>query len=354
MDLHDRMRAYIAAIPKVELHLHLEGAISPETILEIARRNGIELPVTSVAEARDWFVFRDFYHFNRVYNAITACLKTSDDYAFIVTELGTELARQNVKYAEVSFSPSGARWLGQVNERVYMDGLSRGRRRVMDDHGIELNWIFDLTRDSRRFAELADYATQVAIDGRQDGVIGIGLGGYDQYGPPEEFSKWFDMGLAAGLRSYPHAGEFAGPENIWGALQALQAERIGHGIRAVDDDELVDYLVGNRIPLDVCPTSNWRLGAVPNEGEHPLKAMHRRGVMVTVNSDDPSLFNTTLTEEICLLTTRVGLDLADVDAIVQNGIDACFLDQDEKARLRAEFQEQSQRLKNELALRHSD
>ncbi len=227
--MDDATRNYLEAVPKVELHVHLEGAIRPETILEIAKRNRVDLPVKTVEEARDWFVFRDFYHFNKVYNAITKCLNTSDDYELIVSDLGTELARQNVHYAEVTTSPGS-----HVDERAFMDGLSRGRRRVMDDHGIELNWIFALDRDTRRFAERADYTTRVAIDARPDGVVGIGLGGYNRYGPPEEFEKWFDLGLAAGLRSVPHAGEFAGPENIWGAIHSLKAERIGHGITAED------------------------------------------------------------------------------------------------------------------------
>ena len=350
MNMDEATRKYIEAVPKVELHVHLEGAIRPETILEIARRNSVDLPVETVEEAREWFVFRDFYHFNKVYNAITGCLRTSDDYEQIVSDLGTELARQNVHYAEVTFGPAGHRFGGEVSERTFMDGLSRGRRRVMDDHGIELNWIFALDRDARRFAEFADYTTRVAIDARSDGVVGIGLGGYDKYGPPEEFEKWFDLGLAAGLRSIPHAGEFAGPENIWGAIHSLKAERIGHGVTAVDDPELIDYLARNKIPLDVCPTSNWLLGAVPGDVEHPLGAMHRQGVIVTVSSDDPSLFNTTLTEEIGLLSSRLGLKLADIDAILENGIDACFLDRPGKERLRSAFQDQSTSLKRELGL----
>ena len=192
--MDDATRNYLEAVPKVELHVHLEGAIRPETILEIAKRNRVDLPVKTVEEARDWFVFRDFYHFNKVYNAITKCLNTSDDYELIVSDLGTELARQNVHYAEVTTSPGS-----HVDERAFMD-----------------------------------YTTRVAIDARPDGVVGIGLGGYNRYGPPEEFEKWFDLGLAAGLRSVPHAGEFAGPENIWGAIHSLKAERIGHGITAED------------------------------------------------------------------------------------------------------------------------
>lgn len=350
MNAEDTIREYLEAVPKVELHVHLEGSIEPETLLNIAQRNGVDLPVSTVDEARKWFVFRDFYHFSKVYNAITKCLRTSDDYELVVCELGRELARHNVNYAEVTFSPAGHRFLGAVNELTFMDGLSRGRGRVMDELGIELNWIFDLTRDSRRYAEMADYTTRVAIDARSEGVVGIGLGGYDEFGPPEEFEKWFEMGLAAGLRSNPHAGEFSGPENIWGAIRYLQAERIGHGIRAVDDPELMEYLIQHKVPLDVCPTSNWRLGAVPTESEHPIKALYRQGVIVTVNSDDPSLFNTTLTEEVGHLSSRLGLELTDIDVILENGIEACFLDRPAKDRLRSNFRAQSTSLKIELGL----
>ncbi len=334
----------------MELHVHLEGAVQPSSLLKLARRNDVDLPVSTIEEARDWFAFRNFGDFSEIYNAITKCLRKSEDFEFIVHELGSEFARQHVMYAEVTFSPSAQKWQGNVDQDTYLEGLSRGRKRVMEDFGVRLNWIFDLLRDSSRWQPMAEYTTRVAIESASDGVVALGLGGWEKYGPPEEFERWFDLALSSGLRSSPHAGEFAGPENIWGAIRALKAERISHGVKAIQDPALMDYLIDNEIPLDLCPTSNRRLGVVTSYSDHPLRTFYNAGIIITVNTDDPPMFNTTLTDELKLLVDPFGLDIDDIDTVLMNAINSSFLSASDKDELRTKFRCASESIKRDLRL----
>ena len=344
------LAAYARAAPKAELHVHLEGAIRPATLLELARRNGVALPARDLDGLRRWFAFRDFGHFVEVYGTITRCLRTADDYELVVHELGAELARQNVRYAEVTFSPSTNHLLG-VPHDVYFTGLTRGRERARAEFGVEINWIFDIVRglkDATRSRSEADYTTGVAIEGRADGVVALGLGGAEAAGPPEPFAPWFDRARAAGLHSAPHAGEHAGPESIWGAIHALGAERIGHGVRAVENPRLVAYLAEHRIPLEVSPTSNVLLGVAPSLAEHPFPRLHAAGVVLTINSDDPPLFNTTLNDEAALLADPFGLDLAAIDEVLLNAVRHSFQLPDRRRAMEAAFAAELAALKSTL------
>jgi adenosine deaminase len=331
--------SYLRAAPKAELHVHLEGAIQPATLLALARRNGVALPAADEAGLRRLFAYRDFAHFVELFVLATRCLRTVADYETIVYELGAELARQHVRYAEVTFSPSTHRALG-VPHDTYFAGLTRGRARARADFGVELNWIFDIVRavaDPTRLAAYADYVTDVAIEGRRDGVVALGLGGAEAGAPPEPFAPWFDRARAAGLRSAPHAGEHAGPESVWGALRALGAERIGHGVRAIEDRALVAHLAEQAIPLEISPTSNIRLGVYPDYAAHPLRRLHEAGVAITVNSDDPPLFNTTLSDEVATLAGPFGLDVASCDAILLNAVRHSFLPDERRWALETSF-----------------
>src|SRR6266478_6818448 len=259
----ESIKRYLSAVPKAELHVHLEGSIQPATLLTLARRNGVELPVQSVADLQNWFIFRDFNHFIQIYFQISSCLKTSEDYELIAYEFGANMAQQHVRYAEVTFSPSTHRYALGVPHDTYFTGLQRGRERAQAEFGVEIRWIFDIVRnieDEARNRLLADYTTSVAIEGKDEGVVALGLGGAEVGYPPEQFARWFEKARGAGLHSAPHAGETVGPASVWGALKALGAERLGHGVRAIEDAALVAYLAEQRILLEVCPTSNVRLG----------------------------------------------------------------------------------------------
>jgi adenosine deaminase len=329
-----RLREYLKAAPKAELHLHFQGAIRPETLLELARRHTIDLPVDNAAQLREWFRFRDFAHFVEVYATLRACLMEAQDYELVTYELGGMLAAQHVRYAEVTFTPGPEVYRGP--RETFFDGLTRGRERVLRDFGADIRWIFDIPRRTVTLhpdIPLADFITAVAIDGRNAGVVALGLGGTELGYPPETFERWFDRARAAGLHSAPHAGETAGPESVWGALRALGAERIGHGVRAAEDPQLMEYLVEHRIGLEVCPTSNVRLGVYPSLVAHPLAELMARGAAVSVNTDTPAIFGIELTDELCLLESEFGFTPAAVDRVLLNAFETSFLPVDEKRAL---------------------
>jgi aminodeoxyfutalosine deaminase len=344
------IESYLAAAPKTELHLHLEGAIRPTTVLELARRNQVQLPCSSLAELREWFRFRNFDHFVEVYGAISRCLRTADDFELIAFELAHELARQHVRYAELGFSPA-FHTRGGVSSDAYLGGLGRARDRARAELGIELAWIFDLGRswvggesETRRWAS---YTVDVAIEGRAAGlgVVALGLGGPEVDHPPEPFVWLFERGRGSGLHSAPHAGEHVGPRSVRGALDALGAERIAHGVRAIEDPSLVEELAQLQVALDVCPTSNLCLGVYPTLAKHPLPALHAAGVPVTINTDDPALFDTTLEREVQLLAEPFGMSIADIDAILLNGARHSFLPEPARQHLEGRMRTELEDLK---------
>lgn len=339
MSLH----TYIQAAPKAELHVHLEGSILPATLLALAKRNNVPLPADTVDGMRDWFTFRDFPHFIDIYIAITRCLKNVEDYELIAYEFGAEMARQNVRYAEATFTPGTHHQLG-VPFDVYFTGLTTGRERARRDFGVEIAWIFDIVRENPDPIH-PEYTLSAAIAGLQDGVVALGLGGYEAPHPAERFALWFERARAAGLHSIPHAGETGGPESVWEAIRLLGAERIGHGVHSIEDLDLVDYLREYRIPLEVCPTSNIRLGEYPDYSAHPFRALHDAGVPVTINSDDPPLFNTTLNQEAALLADPFGYNVDEIDEILLNGVRYSCLPPDRREAMLEIFKAEMSALK---------
>ena len=353
MAISEQLAAYLRAAPKAELHVHLEGSILPATLLALAERNGVALPAQTVAELQQWFRYRDFNHFIDIYFAITGCLKQAEDYELIAYEFGAEMARQQVRYAEVTFSPSTHYDVLGIPFDTFFGGLTRGRERARAEFGVEMRWVFDIVRnieDEARNRKLADYVTSVALEGMDAGVVALGLGGAEVGYPPERFAPFFERARAAGLHSAPHAGETVGPESVWGALRALGAERLGHGARSIEDLALVAHLAKEQIPVELCPTSNLRLGVYPNLAAHPLPRLHAAGVPVTVNSDDPPLFNTTLNQEVALLAEPFGFDLATINHLLLNGVSYSFLPPEEKQALEATFQREMAWLQQQLGL----
>lgn len=344
---------YLQAVPKAELHVHLEGSIRPATLLMLAQRNGITLPATTVEEMREWFRFRNFPHFIEIYTAITRCLKTAEDYELIAYEFGAEMAHQNVRYAEVTVSVSTHAYSLGVAHDVYFRGLNAGRERARRDFGVEWRWVFDIVRgipDDTERRRRAEYTAAVAIESMHDGVVALGLGGDEHGFPPEQFAGWFEKALSEGLHSAPHAGEVEGPASVWGALRALGAERIGHGVRSIEDAELVAYLAAHRVPLEVCPLSNIRLNIYPGLAEHPLPRLHTHGVPLSVNSDDPPLFSATLNQNILALHEAFSFPLDTIDEILLNGIRHSFLPQEQKEQMERDFRAEMLRLRQEHGL----
>jgi adenosine deaminase len=344
---------YLTVVPKAELHVHLEGSIQPATLLTLAQNNGVSLPARNVADLQNWFTFRDFSHFIEIYFEISSCLKTTEDYELIAYEFGANMARQNVRYAEVTFSPSTHHFSLGIPFDSFFTGLTRGRLRAQKEFDIEIRWVFDIVRDipdemlnSRR----AEYTLAVALEGMSDGVVALGLGGAEVGHPPEHYAKWFEKAREAGLHSAPHAGETAGPDSVWGALRVLGAERLGHGVRSIEDPALVDYLANKQIPLEICPTSNVRLGVYADLASHPLPGLYQAGVPVTINSDDPPLFNTTLNDEVKLLVDPFNFHVKTINEILLNGVRCSFLPLEEKQAMEALFQNEMASLRQELAL----
>jgi aminodeoxyfutalosine deaminase len=311
----------LEAEPKAELHVHLFGAIPPRVLLELAARRGVQLPPELAGSS-----YRDFGHLTEVFRVLRPLVTTVEDLELISYELGRELAAQRVRYVEVMTTPGAVAARG-IDYPDQVAAMNRARQAALSDFGIEMRWIFDVPRQGlgeHPARYWADYTTEVAIDGLAHGVVALGLSGPEAGHPPEEFAPWFDRARAAGLHSVPHAGEHAGPESVWGALRALGAERIAHGVRAVEDPGLVAYLAEHRIALDVCPTSNVRLGVYPSLADHPLRRLHESGVPITVNSDDPTMFGTTLNDEVAALTGPLGLSAAAAAEIVANGFRFAF------------------------------
>ncbi|GGU96779.1 adenosine deaminase [Streptomyces albospinus] len=293
---------WIQRLPKVELHLHLEGSLRPSTLLALAERHGVDLGAASAEQLIDLYRFDGFDDFGRLFMKGLDVLRGAEDFADATAALAAELATQNVRYAEVTTTPMAHHLRGIAMEE-YTAGLDEGRRRARAEYGVEIGWICDVLRN----AEAPD--SQFTVDfllGRDapEGAVGLGLGGVEDGFPPEPFASSFLRAKANGLASLPHAGETVGPESIWGAIRALRADRIGHGIRCLDDPALVDHLGERQIPLEVAPTSNVALQLVKDVQSHMLSELARAGLAVTLNTDDPAYFQTTLNDEL-----RVAHDL---------------------------------------------
>jgi aminodeoxyfutalosine deaminase len=343
---HGKLRQFLEAAPKAELHLHFQGAIRPDSLLELARRHHVDLPAQDVSQLQNWFKFRDFAHFVEVYATLRSCLVDAADYELVAYELGAQLAAQNVRYAEVTFTPGPEVYRGP--RETFFDGLTRGRHRARQDFGVDIRWIFDIPRRTVTLhpdIPLADFITSVAVDGRHDGVVALGLAGTEAGYPPERFEPWFDRARAAGLHSAPHAGETAGPESIWGALRALGAERIGHGVRAIEDPDLLECLVDKQVGLEVCPSSNVQLGVYPSLTEHPLAQLVEAGAKVTVNTDTPAIFGITLYDELALLESQFALSPRTIEQVVLNAFEVSFLPAAERQTLVAEAQRELEGLR---------
>ncbi len=336
---------FIRRMPKAELHLHMEGAVQPRTWLKLADRNGIRLPADTPEELNEVFRFRDFDHFIELYTLCCTCLVNVDDFRLATYELLEDLAAQNVRYAEIFLSPTlhlarGVKW------ETIMAGVSAARREGERDFGIQTAFIPDISRElgpemgltvARHVAKSAEY-----------GVIGLGIGGPEVGFPPDDYWEAFDLIGEAGMHRVAHAGETLGPDSIWGALKALNATRIGHGVRCLEDEALVAHLRENQIALEVCPTSNVCTGVSKDWPSHPLKQLLEAGLLVTLNSDDPGMFTTTLTNEFLRAQETFDLSLDEITDLALNALRASFLSTAGKREWIAKFEAEFEKLRGEL------
>lgn len=337
---------FLLHLPKAELHVHLEGSMRPAVLLELARRNGIELPARDEAGLKRWFRFTDFEHFVQVYLACSRALRKPEDFQLLVLDFLAEQATQNVVYTEAHFTISTHLANGADGGEVLAalaEAIAEGERR----YGVKLRLIPDIVRNVG--VPAADQTLEWALAGRERGIIvALGLSGSEALYPNEPFRGHFEAARNAGLHRVAHAGEHGGPESIRSVLETCGAERIGHGVRAVDDASLVEELRASQIPLEICPTSNLCLGVAPDLASHPFDALYRAGLAVSVNSDDPAFFNTNLTREYLRLHQTFGYTPAQLAGLSLAAVRQSFLSEAEKTALEESFHQQFDALGREL------
>lgn len=327
-------RTYIAGLPKAELHVHLQGAASVETVLGLSRRYPeVALPQDEEA-MREYYRFTDFANFIEVYVAVARLVRTADDLYDLVLGLGRDLSATNVRYAEVTVTADSHLSVG-IPPDALSDALTRGRAEVRERHGVELGWVFDI--DGEFGVESGQRLLAWCTSFLPEGSVGFGIGGPEAGVPRSAFAELFRQARDLGLHSVPHAGETVGPEEIWSSIDLLGAERIGHGISAVQDADLMSALVERGIPLEVCPTSNVCTRAVPRLDEHPFPALRAAGVRVTLNTDDPGMFTTDLNREYAIAHEVFGLGLPALTDLARESIRASFAEDSTKTHVLAEI-----------------
>ncbi|MFE1172802.1 adenosine deaminase [Streptomyces sp. NPDC058773] len=326
--------AFIAGLPKAELHVHHVGSASPRIVSELAARHPDSAVPTDPEALADFFTFRDFAHFIEVYLSVVDLIRDAEDIRLLTYEVARDMARQQIRYAELTVTPFSSTRRG-IPDAAFVEAIEDARKAAEAELGVVLRWCFDIPGEAG--LEAAEETARIACGLQPEGLVSFGLGGPEIGVPRPQFKPYFDRARAAGLHSVPHAGETTGPGTIWDALNDLGAERIGHGTSATQDPRLLAHLAEHRIPLEVCPTSNIATRAVRTLEEHPLKEMVAAGVPVTINSDDPPMFGTDLNTEYAVAARLLELDAEGVAALARNAVDASFMDGAAKAKLTAEI-----------------
>lgn len=335
---HD-LDQFIRGLPKAELHVHHVGSASPRIVSELAARHPGTVP-SDLDELRRFYEFRDFAHFVEVYLAVVALVRTPEDVHYLTYEVAREMAtEQRLRYAELTCTPfTSVRpddpSLGMPIE-AYTEAIESARVEAERDFGLVLRWVYDIPGEFG--LPSAEATLTYAVDHRPEGLVAFGLGGPEIGVPRPQFKPVFDAARAAGLHSVPHAGETTGPETVWESLHLLGAERIGHGTSSAQDPALLAHLAETGVPLEVCPSSNVATRAVASLADHPITAFRDAGVVVTLGSDDPPMFSTTLNREYEIAAELLGLDRAGVADLARAGVHASFAEADVKARILGEI-----------------
>lgn len=324
----DALRLYFERLPKIELHLHLEGAIPLPALWKLVEKYGgdAEVPTSEALAAR--FEYRDFPHFIDTWVWKNQFIREYEDFSFLAAEVARDLVAQNVLYAEVFYSPGDFR-----RRRLRVAEITRAiRRGLAEVPAIEVALITDLIRDFG--PEQAEVTLDEIRDLRQEaGILGVGIGGSEHLYPPEPFAAVYERARSLGFRTTAHAGEASGPESVWGALRELRVDRIGHGTRAIEDPHLVDYLAEHRVPVELCPISNLRTGVIDAIESHPARTYFERGVPLSVNTDDPKLFDTSLVAEYLALHTRLGFERREIQSLIEQAVSCSWLPDERKVSL---------------------
>ena len=332
-ELEPFLSSFIARLPKVELHLHLEGAVRPETLLELSQnKSGLRQKVDEWITTRraQRFRYGNFREFLVAFKIVTLLIETPQDYALATTRLIEWLAEQNVQYAEIIFAAGVVLWKKQPVDAVF-EAVAAAAEEAEARTGVRVKWIFDATRHfgMDHVREVLRWAARY----RSQGVVGFGIGGDEAGGPARLFPDIFREARDLGLHGVAHAGEACGPESIRDAVELLGAERIGHGLTAIRDAGVMALLRERRIPLEVCPSSNVSTGLIARFEDHPLPKFLEEGLVVTLNSDDPAMFGTSLQEEFLQAARCFEFSRETLAGLCRNAVDASFLSEDEKQKL---------------------
>jgi aminodeoxyfutalosine deaminase len=314
--------------PKIELHVHLEGTVRAQTLLDIARRNDYALPADTVEGLADLYAFRDFEHFIEVWILTTNAMQQYDDFRQIVVDYAAEAASHGAVYVEGIFSPAERARRGVSWDELF-SGFCDGAQEARELHGVEVRLTPDIPRGFS--LDEAFQTAKYALEYADRGVVGLGLGGLEAQYPPEPYEPAFRVAREGGLASVPHAGEVAGPPSVRGALEALGADRIRHGIRASEDEGLLRELAAREVVCDVCPISNLRTGAIRSLAEHPLPVLHAHGVLCSISTDDPAMFDTDLSKDYAA-ATAFGISPRE---FYEAGVKGAVCDEETRARLAA-------------------
>lgn len=327
--------SFVSGLPKAELHVHHVGSASMRTVAALAERHAGTTAVPTDPDAlAEFFTFTDFAHFIEVYLSVVDLLRTPEDLWTLTYDIGRDLAEQNVRYVELTCTPYTSIAVG-ISAEAYCEALEDARRRAEADFGLTMRWCFDIPGEFG--VPSADITLDTALRLQPEGLVSFGLGGPEIGVPRQQFAPHFQQAIAAGLHSVPHAGESTGPETIWDAVNHLGAERIGHGIAAAQDPALMAHLAEHGIALEVCPTSNVCTRSVPSLAEHPLSALVAAGVPVTINSDDPPMFSTTLNNEYEVAAGLLGLDDQGIADLARASVRSSFADEATKAAILSEI-----------------
>jgi adenosine deaminase/aminodeoxyfutalosine deaminase len=328
-------REAVLGLPKAELHVHHVGSASPHTVARLAARHEGSSPVPADPDLlADYFTFTDFAHFVEVYLSVVDLIRDADDVHTLTTEVLRDLAAQNVRYVELTVTPFTSVVRG-VPAEEFCAAIEDARAAAQAEHGVQARWCFDIPGEAG--VPSADVTLDIALRVQPAGLVSFGLGGPEAGVPKSWFQPHFATARAAGLHSVPHAGESAGPDAVADALDLLGAERIGHGIAAAGDADLMARLRDEDVALEVCPTSNVCTRSVPSLAEHPLPVLVAAGVTVTVNSDDPPMFSTTLTDEYVVAAELLDLDLDGVADLARTATRVSFAPDDVKRSLVGEI-----------------
>jgi aminodeoxyfutalosine deaminase len=321
---------FIRRLPKAELHLHLEGSVTAETLVELSRRhdsNPLELD-----QAQAFYRYTDFTGFLLAFKAVTERLRTPEDYKLIAYRMLERLARQGVVHAEIYISVGVIYYWGRSEFEPLFDGMECARKQAQDNFGITAYWIFDAVRQfgPEQAARVFRKASELCPD--HPSIIGIGIGGDERRTGADPFRELYAQARDAGLRLTAHAGESVGPEGIWGALN-IGAERIGHGLTAIYDSELMEVLSERQIPIEICISSNLRTGCCLRLEDHPVRRYFDAGLMITLNSDDPAMFQSDLEDEYRLARDEFLFTNEHLRELAANSVEASFLPAERKVDL---------------------